>query len=336
MSLPLPSIITPTIPTPSLPSPTFSRFTEPSPVFIQTPYGYEAYGNPYGYVYNGFWSWISIFWVFFIIFIMVLVLVLIAVSSSSTLTNGMAFPTTQNIQLTNQSGQLLTTVYFMDSNQTISVLSTPNGISVPIGGSFVVPLQSGSMVWAQDNYNKTYATVFCNVNGKLQMVPFTTSSTLSFFTVYSTSLLSNSYSSYSLNNISVVPNPITLPNTIALVNNMTFPTSINLMNESTSKKYYSVISSNQPIRNLILNSGSSPTPTPSGQSPYSIGQVAPGGYVLYLSIIPGASNIYSGTILFNVDGKVFIQTLFGQPSTDYISVPSGYTHPLLHMFGIHE
>jgi hypothetical protein len=193
------------------------------------------------------------------------------------------------------------------------------------------------MVWAQDGNRKTYAMIFSNINSQLQMIPFTDSTISAFFQVYPSTQPSNSYRSYVLNVIPVLTNKVVFPNTIPLVNNMTFPSSVTLINQSQNKKFYSVISSNNPIQNVTLNSGSSPTPTPSGQpTPSNIGQVALNGYVLYLSIIPGANNLYSGTLLFNLNGKVMIQTLFGQPSTDSILVPTGYTQPQLYLFGIEE
>jgi hypothetical protein len=293
----------------------------PPPIYGVAPYGVY----PYGVSYVGY-GFFDIFWYIFIFFFIILIIVAIGSSGSSTgvgtlLSDGSSFPTSGNIYVTNNTGSVLNNVTFFTNNQQYySIRNSNGGYTWNNQSSFVIPLQSGSMIYASDSSNKIYGMVYSNVNGIVKMCPFGNGNSTNPFITYSTTNLLTSTSTPLSNVASLLSNPITPPNTTALVSNMTFPTTLSLVNQSTTSVTCTIFTSLTPgsiiLPQFSINSGTT--------SSVSLGTIPSGGFAFLFATT--SISVQSGIVLYNVNGKTFVHVLFGEVLTPTIKcfVPTGY------------
>jgi hypothetical protein len=325
-------------PAPSGPSFDGPSFSGPSGGFRSGPsiaigipppiYGVAPYGVPYGYGYVGY-GFFDFFWFIFIFFFIVIIIVAAAGGSSTPtptgvgtlLTDGSSFPTSGNIYVTNNTGAVLNNVTFFTNNQQYySIANSSGGYTWNNQSSFVIPLQSGSMIYASDSSNKIYGVVYSNVNGLLKMSFFGNGNRTNPFITYGTINPLNSTSTPLSNVASLLPNPITPPNTTALVNNMTFPTTVSVVNQSTTSVTCTIFTSITPgsivLPQISINSGST--------SSVSLGSIPSGGFAFIFCTT--SVSIQSGIVLYNVSGTTFVHVLFGAVLTPTVKlfVPTGY------------
>ena len=301
-------------------------------IFIGAPpviYGAPTYGVYDAPVISYSYSFFDIFWFMFIIIFIIIIISAMASGSSSSnsgtlLSNGVSFPSTGNLYVTNNTGKQLTAVTLFTNNQQTYYIKNQNGTNIfDNNTSFVIPVQSGSMIYASDSSNKIYGIAYSNVNNTLQMSAFGNGNVSNPFITYSTINPLNNTTTPINNVITKLTNPITPPNSKSLLSNMTFPTSLVVSNESNTTILCSLFNNNTigtVESQVYISSGNA--------SSLSLGNISPGGFAFIMATT--TDKMESGIIVFNVNGLTFVQVLFGEAlfPTIKLFVPMGYSLPI--------